>query len=77
MDQCAVCGMKIVDSDESLCDNHLEAYHKVKDAYPFWSAAYGSLAIEVFLKRLLTLHETGDCAREMVQFLARNPERWK
>ena len=77
MDQCAVCGKKIVDFNTSFCDNHSDAYYKIKDAYHLWAAAYGSLTIEAFLRRLLTLPETGDRAREMVQFLARNPERWK
>ena len=77
MDQCAVCGMKIVDGILGLCANHSEVYHKIKDAYPVWSAAYGNLTTKGFLKRLLALHETGDRAREMAQFLIRNPERWK
>ena len=77
MDQCAVCGMKIVDSSANFCNSHLEAYNKVKDAYLLWSAAYGGITIEVFLNRLLELPETGTRAREMVQFLSGNLERWK
>ena len=77
MDQCAVCGMKIVDDPTGFCDHHLEAYDRVKDAYSLWSAAYGSLTSEAFLKRLLALPETGDRAREIAKFMARNPERWK
>ncbi len=77
LDQCAVCGMKIVDAITSFCGNHSEAYRKVNDAYSLWYAAYGSLTTDAFLKRLLSLLETGDRAREMAQFLSRNPERWK
>ena len=77
MDQCAVCGMKIVDDSTCFCGNHSEAYQRVIDAYSLWLAAYGSLTTEVFLKRLLILPETGDRAREIAQFLSRNPERWK
>ncbi len=77
MDQCAVCGMKIVDVIRGLCANHSQVYHKIRDAYSFWSAAYGNLTTEGFLKRLIALPETGDRAREMAQFLVRNPERWK
>jgi len=69
--------MKIVDVIRGLCANHSQVYRKIKDAYPFWSAAYGNLTTEGFLKRLIALPETGDRAREMAQFLARNPERWK
>jgi hypothetical protein len=69
--------MKIVDATTSFCGNHSEAYGKVKDAYSLWSAAYGSLTTEAFLERLVALPETGDRAREMAQFLSRNPERWK
>ncbi len=77
MDQCAVCGMKIVDATGNFCGNHSERYRRVKNAYSLWSAAYGSLTTEAFLKRLLELAETGDRAREIAQFLARNPGRWK
>ena len=77
MDQCDVCGMKIVDANGSFCINHSKAYGKVKDAYSLWYAAYGSLTTEAFLKRLLALLETGGRAREIAQFLSRSPERWK
>ena len=69
--------MKIVDATASFCGNHSEAYRKVNDAYSVWYNAYGSLTAEAFLRRLLALPETGDRTREIVQFLARNPERWK
>ena len=77
LDRCAVCGMKIVDATIGLCANHSEVYSKVKDAFSLWSAAYGSLTFEVFLKRLAALPETGDRAREMAQFLIRRPGRWR
>jgi hypothetical protein len=77
LDQCAVCGMKIVDAITSFCGNHSEAYRKINDAYSFWYAAYGRLTTDAFLKRILALPETGDRAREMAQFLSRNPEWWK
>jgi hypothetical protein len=69
--------MKIVDATTNFCNNHLEAYAKVRDAYALWYAAYGSLTTESFLKRLLALPETGDHAKEVAQFLSRHPERWK
>ena len=75
--QCAVCGLKIVDRNIDLCAKHVEAERKVKDAYSIWSAAYGGLTTEGFLKRLVALPETGIIAREIVQFLIHNPERWK
>jgi hypothetical protein len=68
--------MKIVDAASSFCANHSEAYRKVNDAYSLWCAAYERLTTDDFLKRLLALRETGDRAREMAQFLSRNPERW-
>jgi hypothetical protein len=77
LDQCAVCGMKIIEANADLCLNHSEAYRKVKDAFSLWFTAYGNLTTEDFLKRLVALRETGDRAREMAQFLIHNPERWK
>jgi hypothetical protein len=69
--------MKIVDASTGLCANHLQAYRTVKDAYSLWFAAYRNLTTEEFLKRLVALPETGERAREIAQFLFRNPERWK
>jgi hypothetical protein len=69
--------MKIIDANTDLCLNHSEAYRKVKDAYSVWSAAYGNLTVEDFLKHLVALHETGDRAREISKFLIHNPERWQ
>ncbi len=69
--------MKIVDVTTGLCANHSEVYRRVKEAYSIWFTAYGRLTLEVYLKRLIALPETGDRAREMAQFLIRNPERWK
>jgi hypothetical protein len=77
LDQCAVCGMKIIDANTGLCARHSEVCRKVKDTYSLWLAAYGNLTTRDFLKRLVALPETGDRAREMAQFLIRNPERWK
>jgi len=69
--------MKIVDTATGLCASHAEVYRGVKDAYSFWSSAYGNLTTGNFLKRLIALPETGERAREMAKFLALNPERWK
>jgi hypothetical protein len=69
--------MKIIDATTSFCDNHSEAFRKVNDAYSLWYTAYGSLTTDAFLKRLISLPETGDRSREMARFLSRNPERWK
>ncbi len=69
--------MKIVDATTDLCSNHWDVYRKVKDTYSLWSAAYGSLTTEDFLKQLVALPETGVHAREIAEFLIRNPERWK
>jgi hypothetical protein len=77
LDQCAVCGMKIVDANRGLCAHHLDAERRIKDAYALWLAAYGNLTTQDFLKRLTELHETGERARETAIFLIRNPERWK
>jgi hypothetical protein len=69
--------MKIIDPNTDLCLNHSKAYRKVKDAYSVWSAAYGNLTVEDFLKHLVALPETGARAREISKFLIHNPERWK
>jgi len=69
--------MKIVDAVTGFCANHSEVYRRVKNAYSLWLDAYGDLTAEGFLKRLIALPETGGRAKEMAQFLTRNPERWK
>jgi hypothetical protein len=77
LDQCAVCGMKVVDAVTGLCASHSGVYGRVKDVYSLWFDAYGKITREDFLKRLIALPETGERAKEMAKFLIRNFERWK
>jgi DNA topoisomerase-1 len=74
---CAVCGMKIIDQEIDLRAVHLDAYRRVKEAYPIWSTAYGHITTAEFLNHLISLPETGELAREIARFLTRNPERWR
>ena len=77
MNECAICGKKIVDTDVIFCTNHSKAYHIVEDAYALWSNAFDGMKNEDYLKRIVALPETGDRAREIAQFLIKNPGRWK
>jgi len=69
--------MKIIDRAVDLCKLHLDAYHRILDAYPIWSSSYGGLARVDFLKRLVALAETGERVRELVKLMIDNPWRWK
>ena len=77
MNECAICGKKIVDTNAIFCTNHSKAYRNIEDAYALWSTTSNGMKNEDFLKRIVALPETGDRAREIARFLIKNPERWK
>ena len=74
---CLICGKQSEPGKANYCPAHNRAYHSVRDAFSAWTTAYGSLSSSDFLKRAGKLPGTGRTAREIVEFLQRNPARWK
>ncbi len=74
---CLVCGKESEPAKADYCPAHNRAYYSVKQAFSVWTIAYGTLSPSDFLKRVGKLPGTGQNAREIVEFLQRNPARWK
>jgi len=74
---CIVCGKEAEPSKADLCPAHARAFDNVKQAFTVWTTAYGSLSPSDFLKRVGKLAGTGKNAKEVVEFLERNPARWR
>ncbi len=74
---CLVCGKETEAAKANFCQAHSRASDRVRQAYSVWTTAYGSLSLSDFFKRVRKLPGTGQNAREIVEFLERNPPRWK
>ena len=74
---CLVCGKESEPAKADYCPGHNRAYDNVRRAFSAWTTAYGTLSPCDFLKRVEKLPGTGHNAREIIEFLQRNPARWK
>ena len=74
---CLLCGKPVEPTQTDYCPPHNRAYYSVREAFRVWTTAYGSLSPSDFLKRVGELPGTGQNAREIVEFLQRNPGRWE
>lgn len=70
-ENCEVC-REAVEPSERFCEIHRLAHKNLRGSYARWKSAYSGQILEVdFLKRALSLDETGRAAREVISFLIR------
>jgi hypothetical protein len=74
---CLLCEKPVEPTQTDYCPPHNRAYDGVKHAFSIWTTAYGNLTPSDFLNCVAKLPGTGQTAREIVEFLQRNPARWK
>ena len=74
---CPVCGAAIEAKDDEYCSSHTAALRNVKEAYATWTRAFGGLTTEQFLARIIALAETGNRVKELADYFAKDPLRWK
>jgi hypothetical protein len=74
---CHICHESLESNAKGYCSTHALALDNLKHAYEVWAVAYVDITVSDFLKRLASLRETGEKAKEVARFLLENPSRWR
>jgi hypothetical protein len=63
---CILCVRKSIPSMR-LCHNHDIASNEIREAYATWQEGYGELSWRNYLKKVLSIPETGQWAQEVAK----------
>lgn len=69
--KCAACSRKPL-AGKKYCVHHSQAFDGLMNHYKAWVSAYGTISMDEFMERLLSMKETGSWVREVI-----NAERTK
>ena len=64
--KCAACYREVVAKDKKFCIYHSQAYDSLKKQYDAWVKAYGGISWDDYLKKLLTLDQTGSWVKDVI-----------
>jgi hypothetical protein len=64
--KCAACYREVVAKDKKFCIYHSQAYVSLKKQYDAWVKAYGGISWDDYLKKLLTLDQTGSWVKDVI-----------
>jgi hypothetical protein len=64
--KCAVCYREVVAKDKKFCIYHSQAHASLNKQYDAWVKAYGGISWEDYLKKLLTLDQTGSWVKDVI-----------
>jgi hypothetical protein len=64
--KCAVCYREVVAKGKKFCIYHSQAYDSLKKQYDAWVKAYGGISWDDYLKKLLTLDQTGSWVKDVI-----------
>jgi hypothetical protein len=64
--KCAACYRKVVAKCKKYCIYHSQAYDSLQKQYGAWMHAYAGISMGDYMKKLLTLNETGIWVKEVI-----------
>jgi hypothetical protein len=64
--KCAACYREVVAKDKKFCIYHSQANDSLKKQYDAWVKAYGGISWDDYLKKLLTLDQTGSWVKDVI-----------
>jgi hypothetical protein len=75
-EKCAACYRKAVANGKKYCIYHSQAYDSLQKQYGAWTHAYAGISMRDYMKKLLTLNETGLWVKEVINAeLKKEPKR--
>jgi hypothetical protein len=64
--KCAACYREVVAKNKKFCIYHSQSNDSLKKQYDAWVKAYGGISWDDYLKKLLTLDQTGSWVKEVI-----------
>jgi hypothetical protein len=64
--RCASCYREVVAKGKKYCIYHSQAYDSLQKQYDAWVHAYGGISKIDYMKKLLTLAQTGSWVKEVI-----------
>jgi deoxycytidylate deaminase len=65
-EKCAACHRKVVAKGKKYCIYHSQAYDSLQKQHGSWMHAYAGISMGDYMKKLLTLNETGIWIKEVI-----------
>jgi deoxycytidylate deaminase len=65
-EKCAACYRKVVAKGKKYCVYHSQAYDSLQKQHGAWMHAYAGISMGDYMKKLLTLNETGIWIKEVI-----------
>jgi hypothetical protein len=65
-EKCVACYRKVVAKGQKYCIYHSQAYDSLQKQYGAWVHAYAKISMGDYMKKLLTLNETGIWVTEVI-----------
>jgi hypothetical protein len=66
--KCACCYREVVAKGKKFCIYHSQAFDSLKKQYDAWVRAYGGISWDDYLKKLLTLDQTGSWVKDVINW---------
>jgi hypothetical protein len=64
--KCAACYREVVAKGKKFCIYHSQSNDSLKKQYDAWVKAYGGISWDDYLKKLLTLDQTGSWVKDVI-----------
>ena len=64
--KCSVCARDVIAKEKKYCLYHSQAYDSLQKQHGAWMHAYAGISMGDYMKKLLTLNETGTWIKEVI-----------
>jgi hypothetical protein len=64
--KCSACYREVLAKGKKFCIYHSQAYDSLKKQYDAWVRAYGEISWDDYMRKLLTLDQTGTWVKDVI-----------
>lgn len=73
--KCAACYRQVVAKGKKYCIYHTQAYDSLQKQYIAWVNAYGGISQKDYMKKMLSLDETGSWVKDVINIQLRESKK--